>query len=249
VVSQIPTYLAASPGSNAAAGQVNQFLGAHNASIIYSGAAGNAQATGAGVFQSTSGTWLSQQIATVSGQTTLAYVLVQVSVVGGSPTLALVPSLSVALYSDVGGLPGVSLASASVSGQYVYSQPFWVTVPLAATGLSPSSTYHLVLAAAGTAGHYYTWQQSNQTSGAATGSDGVNWALGSFGFMYQLFQQGTGGQPQFLWEDSGQRWVQLSYNALGQLTGIAESTGSQAGGVFSSTRSLTYTNGLLTGVA
>lgn len=247
-MTQIPTWVAASAGSNSAGGHVNQFLGAHNSQIIYTGAAGSAQTTGSGLFQSTYGTWLSQQIATLAGQTTLGYVQVQVAAVGGSPTAELIPALSVGLYSDVNGLPGQVIASASVASSYVYSQPFWVTVPLAATGLTPSSTYHLVVAAAGTASHYYAWQQSNQTSGAATGSDGVNWGLGGFGFMYQLYQQGAGGQPQFLWDDSGQRWAQLTYNSLGLLTGIAEATTSQAGGVFSSTRSLTYTNGLLTGV-
>lgn len=248
-MSQIPTWQAPVAGGNGAAGAVNQFLGAHTSQIIYTGTAGNAQTTGSGLYQSTYGLWLSQQIATVAGQTTLAYVQLQLSVVGGSPTLALVPAITVALYSDVNGLPGAALVSASVSGQYVYSAPFWVTVPLAATGLTPSSTYHLVVAAAGSASHYYTWQQSNQTSGAATGTDGANWGLGSYGFMYQLWQQGTGAQAQFLWDDSGQRWTQLSYNALGLLTGITESTGAQAGGTFSSTRTLTYSNGLVTGVA
>lgn len=248
-MSQIPAWLAASAGSNALAGQANQFLGAHPTSIIYTGTAGNAQSTGTAVYASTVSQWLSQSIVTTSSQTTLAYVMLPLATVGGSPVLELIPALTVGLYTDVGGLPGAAVASSSVSSSYVYAQPYWATIPLAAGGLTPSSTYHLVVAMAGTSGHYYTWEQSNQTSGAAVGSDGVNWATASYGLMYQLFRQGAGGQPQFLWDDDGQRWTQLAYNALGQLTGITESTASQSGGVFSSTRSLTYSNGLLTGVS
>jgi hypothetical protein len=251
-MSTVPVYLGAAAKSNAQAGQVNQFLAAHNAQFIYPGTLQSSQATGSGVYSDTLSQWLAQTIVTGSAQTTIGSVQLQLSTVGGSPTLTLIPALQVGLYADSGGLPsGSALAAVSISSSYIYSSPFWVTVPLAATGLTGSTPYHIVTTLVGTTGHYYVWQHSNQVTGADTSPDGVTWANTAYGLMYKIFDQsgGTGGLLQTISEDSGARITNLAYDALNRISQITEYTTAQDGSPVVSTRTLTYTNGLLTGVS
>jgi hypothetical protein len=249
-MSFIPAYLGASVKSNAQAGQANQFLATHTAQFIYPGALQSSQTTGSSVYSSTLTQWLSQTIVTASTQTTIGSVQLQLSAVGGSPTLSLIPPLQVGLYADAGGLPsGTALASATLGSSSIYSAPFWLTVPLAATGLTGSTTYHIVTSLVGTAGHYYVWQQSNQITGAATSPDGVTWSNAAYGLMYQVFDQTGGALLQTISEDNGARITNFAYDALNRISQITEYTVAQDGSYIVSTRTLTYSNGLLTGVS
>lgn len=247
-----PIYLAATTGSTSNSGQINQFLVAHTAQIISGlGVVQASQTTGSSVYQSTVGQWISQSFTTGVSQTGISQILLQISDVGGSPTLPLIPVLTVSLYADGGGLPtGSALASATVSNEYVYSSGFWVTIPLAVSGLTSSTVYHLVTAPVGTSGHYYTWQQSNQVAGAAISVDGISWTASSYGMMYQVYDNsGTNPYPTMIYEDNGNRWTQFTYNAQGLVTQITEFTAGQTPTSYLyGTRTLTYTNGLLTGV-
>lgn len=250
-----PTWQAATTGQPARAGHINQFLGTHQATILYSGGANqvDAQTTGSGVYSSSQSTWLDQRFTMGVGQTTIGYVLLQLATVGGSPTLPLINPITVSVYASSSGLPtGPALASTTVSNNYVYSAPFWVTIPLPVTGLTPSTPYHLVTQAVGTSSHYYTWQHSNQVTGASTSPDGVTWTAQAFGLMFQVFDlSGTTGPPQFIYEDGANRWTQLTYTSKNQIAGISEYTAAEgpAGGYFQSSRSLSYSNGLVTGVS
>lgn len=247
-MSAIPSWLAAVPGHVALPGQVNQFLGSHNSVWLYQGTQRAAQTTGATSYQSTQSQWLTQAFTTGSAQTQVGAVWLQISTVGGSPTSATIPPLTVGLYaSDSGSPTGPALAATSLAEQVVYASGFWLQVPLPAT-VAPSSVYQLVVSVAGTAGHYYVWQQSNQASGASTSPDGVTWTARAYGLMFQVFDQGATGQPQFLYDDSGARVVQLSY-ASGVLTAVTESVLAQDSSVMVTTRSLTYSGGFLIGVA
>lgn len=249
-MSAVPAYLGAAAGSNAQSGQVNQFLATHNSQFVYSGVLQSSQTTGSSVYSSTQTQWLAQTVTTTSSQTAIGSVSLQLSAVGGSPTLNLIPPLQVALYADSGGLPsGGALASVSVSGNYIYSAPFWVSIPLVATGLSGSTPYHLVTALVGTTGHYYTWQQSNQVTGADTSPDGVTWTNVAYGLMYQVFDQSGGAPLQAISDDSGARTTTFTYDALNRISQIVEYTIAQDGSYLVSSRTLSYTNGLLTGVS
>lgn len=249
-MSTIPTMLAASSGQKPNSGLISQFLGAHNAAFIYSGAVVQAsQATGSGTYQSTASQWLSQAVVMGSAQTVLGSVGLQLSAVGGSPTLALTAPLTVALYADSGGLPsGAVLASATVSGQYVYSSGFWLLVPFGLT-VTPSTVYHVVVSMVGTSGHYYVWQQSNQPGGAASAPDGVTWTPASFGLMYELLDATATGQLLAISEDGGQLITSFTYTALGQVATVAQYAVTQSGSSIYSSGTLSYTNGLLTGVS
>ncbi len=136
-----------------------------------------------------------------------------------------------------------------MSEQYVYSGSFFLTVPLLATGLSPSTAYWVVVAPAGTGTSYYAWQKSNQTSGALTSPDGSTWTPQAYGLMYQVYDL-SGIIPPALYsvEDGGARIVQFVYTS-GVLTGIIETTQSQGGGNVFSSRTLTYSGSTLIGVS
>lgn len=247
-----PAYLASVAGQEANAGAVNQFLGSHSAQFLYTGGAVQSQGgTGTGLYQTTATQWYSQLINTTSTQTGIGSVNLQISAVGGSPTSQLIAPLVVTLYADSGGLPtGPALATATLTSTFVYTAPFWLTVPLVATGLTPSTFYHIVVQEVGSGSHYYAWQQSNTGFGALTAPDGVTWTTQAYGLMYQVFDLSGTGQLVSIIEDGGTRWSQLSYNGQGLLSQIVEYTvGQTATGYLQGTRTLTYTNGFLTGVS
>lgn len=252
-MSQIPVYAAAVAGQPGNAGQVNQLLGAHTALVAYgTGTVQASQTTASTSYQSTSGQWLAQQFMTGASQTAIGQVRLQLSAVGGSPTSAAIPPLTLGLYADSGGLPtGSALAAATVNDEWVYSSGYWVTLPLMVAGLSPGTHYQLVVSSVGTSSHYYVWHQSNQIAGAATAPDGITWTSGAFGLVYQVYDNsGVGVLPTMLAGDGGQRWTQFTYNAQGLPVTITEFTAGQNGSssYLYSSRSLTYNGGQLTGV-
>jgi YD repeat-containing protein len=248
-----PPWLAATAGYNPLPGQVNQLLGAHTSAWIYSGGVLQvSERVGSGVYQSTESQYLSQTFVTGASQTTIGQVNLQVSTVGGSPVTATIGPLTLALYASSAGLPtGSPLSSVTLAEQSVYTGAFWLPMPLSAT-VSPAAVYQLVLSPAGTSSAYYVWQQSNQTSGASTSpsSSGTVWTGAAYGLMYEVYDQsGTLGAPQYLVDDDGARTTAFTYNAAGQLATITEQVLTQSGATQYSQRTLTYTDGLLTGVA
>jgi hypothetical protein len=249
-----PTWQAATAGQQGNAGHVNQFLGHHSAEFLYQGTLRSSQTTGASVYSDTQTQWLTQTITTASTQTSISYVQLQVSTVGGSPITTLIGPLAVSLYASAGGVPtGPALMSANISSITVYSSPFWLTIPMEVSGLNTNSQYQLVVAEVGTAGHYYVLQQSNQSSGAASSPDGVTWTLQNYGLMYQVYDMSstntTGNRVLQIYEDGGARVTQFSYNTNGTISQITEYVTAQTTGTaLEQTRTFTYSNGLLTGV-
>jgi hypothetical protein len=249
-----PTWQAATSGQKANAGHINQFLGQHKATFVYQGQLRSSQTTGTGVYTDTLNQWMTQTITTASTQTSISYVQLQISTIGGSPTTPLINPLTVSLYTDAGGVPtGSALASVNVASTTVYSSPFWLTVPLAATGLTANGTYNLVVTRVGTAGHYYVMQQSNQATGAATSPDGVTWTLQPYGFIYQVFDTSstspTGNKILQIYEDGGARVTQFAYNSNGTISQITEYVAAQTSSTaLQQSRNFTYTNGFITGV-
>jgi YD repeat-containing protein len=241
-----PNWQAATSGQPGLAAQVNQYLGAHGSQWIYQGARADAQAAGSGLYVSTAGQYLAQAFTAAGGQTVTGQVWLQISAVGGSPVIPLIAPLIVSLYAS---LPGAALVTVTVPEQYVYLAPFWLPVPLPAAGLTPGARYWVVTSPAGGVSAYYTWQESNQVSGASTSPDGITWTAQPYGMMYQVYDQSPAGPLTHLWEDSGSRWTAFGYDAAGRLTAITETTAAQAGGQLVSARALTYTDALVTGVS
>lgn len=244
-----PAWLAATAGQQANAGALTQFTGAHTSLWAYSGG-GVLQAqgsTGAGVYQSLASGYMSQAFTAGAGQTAIGRVALQVSTVGGSPLTATISPLTLALYAASSQLPtGDALAVAAVPEPYVYGQPFWCSVPLLATGLSPSAQYCLVVTGAGSPDAYYVWQQAPGT-GAATAPDGATWTAQPYSLMFEVYDTTASGVVTSLADDGGARIVDLAWSGT-QLTGVAEYTQAQGGGTLVQSRTLAYSNGLLVGV-
>jgi hypothetical protein len=246
-----PPYLAASAGRQGNAGLVAQFLGTHGTQWLYAGAVVQSQqATGTGAYLSLASGYVSQLITTGPSQTAIGSIALQVSAVGGSPLTATISPLTVGLYAAAGGLPtGPLLASAQVTEPYVYAEPFWCQIPLAATGLAPSSTYCLVASGPSTGAAYYAWQHSTQSSGTATSPDGTTWTAQPYGLMWQTYDSTASGQIRSIVADNGARVTTFTWSGTA-LTGISEYTIAQDGSTLTSTRTLTYAaNGLITGVS
>lgn len=245
-------WLAASAGYKPQPGQINQLLGAHTSSWIYTGnTVQAAEETGSGLYVSTASQYVAQSFVTAAAQTTVGVVYLQISAVGGSPITATITPLTVSLYASSAGEPaGAPLATGSVGEVGVYSGAFWLPVPVAASGLAPSTVYWIVISPAGTSIAYYAWQCSNQTSGASLSSNGTSWSGEAYGLMYQVHDQtGTIWPPRFLLDDNGARTTAFTYNSAGQLATITEQVVTQSGGVLYSQRTLTYSGTTLIGVA
>lgn len=247
-----PNWIGASPAYVGLSGQVNQFLGSHSSVISYGGNAIQASGgTGTGLYGSTDGLYLAQEFTTGASQTVIGSVSLQLSTVGGSPVTATIAPLVISLYASLFGVPtGSPLAAATVTEQYVYSSPFWLSLPLAASGLTASTQYQLVVSAVGSASAYYAWQQSNTLFGASTAPDNVTWTAEGYGYMYEVFDNsGTTGNATLLTDDNGARFVQFAYNANNQPTSITEYTQTQNGAGITQTRTLTYSGTQLTGIS
>lgn len=252
-----PVWQGATAGYVGNAGQVTQFQGIHSSEWIYSAVVlQSQQATGTSIYQSSNGTYYAQQLTTGVSQTAISEVRLQVSTVGGSPITATIAPLTVTLQTDNGsGAPsGTVLATGEVTETYVYSSPFWVTIPLLATGLTASSIYWLVTQPAGGATTYYAFQESNQVSGALTSTDGSTWTTQAYGLMYQVYDTTTGGLIQEIVDDQGAREATLTYTQasgthINLLTGISEQAVTQGSGSFVSNRTITYSNLSPIGVA
>lgn len=241
-MSVVPTWLAATPGTMANPGQINQFLAAHTSTWLYSGVQlVSQQAIGSAVYLTTASQYLGQAFTTGVSQTVVGQVALQISTVGGSPTTNTIAPLTLTLYADAFGVPDPTtpIASSTLPETSVYSSPFWVTFPLAAT-VTSATQYWLVVSPAGTGSNYYVWQKSNQPSGAALSTDNVTWTEQTFGLMYQIYDQTAGGRVTYMYDDAGARWIQLAYDTSNRISTITEFTVGQAGTTFLSTRSLAY---------
>lgn len=252
-MSAIPTYQSAVAGLAGSAGQSNQFLAPHTSTFIYSGVnLTDSRTTGSGVYTNTDGQYLSQQFVTTSTQTAISQVWLQVSAVNGSAVTNNIDPLTVSIYADFGGFPiGSALASASLTETVIFGSGFWVVFLIPISGLTPSTTYHIITSPAGVAGtSYYVWQHNNQTAGALTSTDGADWNIQTYGLMYKVYDQAASGTIQYVMEDGGARWTQFGYSPQGLITSITEYTIDQTGsGNLYSTRTLSHTDELITGIS
>ena len=240
----VPTWQAPSAGYPALAGSVNQFLGAHQVQYLYAGTLQASQAVAGASYALTDDLWTAQSFTTGSAQTAVGYVQVSASVTGSPGPLAL------SLQASSGGVPsGTPLVTAMLPAGFLSGSPAYVTVPLPAA-VTASTGYWIVAAATGDGFDYSSLQQSNQASGTSTSPSGTSWTAQAYGLLYAVYDQSPGGPLAATWEDSGARWTAPAYGSGGQMAGLNEYTAGQApGSCAASSRTLTWTSGLLTGVA
>lgn len=252
-MSAIPAWLGATAGSQPQAGQINQFLGAHTSQYLYAAALTASQVVNGAGHINSNGQYLAQSFTTAAGQTAVGYVIAPIT--SFTPSGATLGPTTLSLYANSGGAPtGSPLVSTTITTEYAYAVSGGtftvnVTYPLPATGLTPSTTYWLVLSPAGGASPHFGWQQSNQVTGASTSTNGTTWTAQAYGFQYQIFDQTVSGLQTASWEDSGARWTVTTYNTaagINQLATYAEYTVAQGANAYvQSFRTLTYSNGLL----
>lgn len=233
-----PSWLAATSGQPAQAGQINQFLATHQISYLYQGLTQAQQGIAGSGAVNTNGLSISQTFTTPAGDTTIGYVQLQLAVTG-TPAPA-----AVSIQADVGGVPsGTPLVTTMVPREFLTGTASIQTIPLPAT-VTPSTTYHIVVSAVGDASNYYSWSKSNQTSGAQTSANGTTWAAAAYGFIYWVLDQTLVGPLTCMYEDAGARWTALTYGGVGgnQLTQLEEYTAGQTPtGYTASSRTLSYT--------
>lgn len=237
-----PTWLAATANQPPKATQVNQFLGTHKTQLLYPSVQKAAQTTaGSGNTQS-NGLYIAQSFSTAVGQTAIGYVILTISTTGGFSGLT--PTTLTLRTNNAGAPSSTILGSTTIASEYVAAGPATSVFPMPVTGLTASTTYWLVIAAAGDSTHHFNWSKSNQVSGTSTSPDGVTWTAQAYGSLYQVWDQTiTGTQPLLLWEDAGARWVWLNFNGDGTLANVAEFTAGQTStGYMQSFRTFTYSS-------
>lgn len=241
-----PTWQAATSGQPALAGHVNQLLGTHKSTLLYTGVQTAAQTTVGTGSVSSNGLYIAQSFATAAAQTAIGYVLAYITSGSATSGSQLGPT-TLSLYANSAGAPtGSALVSCTLTAEYVANAPTFVTFPLPITGLTASTTYWLVLAPAGNVTYSYLWYKSNQTSGASTSTNGTSWTAQAYGLLYQIYDQTASGSLVSAWDDSGARWTWTSYNTNGTINQYAEYTAGQtAAGYLQSFRTMAYSNGLL----
>lgn len=200
------TWLAATTGQPPLAQQINQLLATHTFQNIYAGTQ-KSSATGGSGSSSTNGLWLAQSFTTAVGQTTIGYGLIQVFPSPSTSSSTVLGPTTISIYTNVAGAPGVPLVTTAVTVEYSNFSPLDTIFPLPVTGLSASTQYWIVIAAAGNSSFSYSWNKSSAVSGASTSPNGSTWTTQAYGFRYQIFDQSIVQPVVATWEDGGQRWT------------------------------------------
>jgi len=241
-VTGIPSWLGATAGQSAQAGQVNQFLGAHAVTYLYAATQRAAQSTAGSGSVNSNSLWIAQSFSSAVGQTAVGRVVLTLAVTG-SPA-----QMTVGLYANSAGAPaGSALVSVAVPKEFLTGSPVPLSIPLPAT-ITASTTYWIVTTAVGNVSNLYSWSKSNQTSGASTSTNGTAWSAQTYGLLYQVFDQTATGSLTHTFEDAGSRWTAMGYTG-NQLTSMQEYTAAQASGYIQSSRTLSYSGTQLIGVA
>jgi len=178
-------------------------------------------------------------------------VVLNVSSIGTTGGANLLPS-TISLYANSAGAPtGSPIVSVTAPVEYYpVTTGAFAVFPLPATGLTASTTYWIVMPMVGNSTFHYDWFRNNVGSGASTSPNGTTWTAQGYGLLYKVFDQTASGLMTATWEDSGARWTVATYSALNQISTYSEYTAGQtASGYLMSNRTLSYTSGLLTGVA
>jgi hypothetical protein len=238
-----PPWNGATIGQLPLASQVNQFLGTHAISYVYTGAEQDNQSTAGSGAVGSNGLYVAQSV--IAGGTYSAGRVVLTLALTGTPT-----PLSITVQTSSGGNPsGTILAGPlSVPSAFVPVSAGAVSLPLSWSVVS-GTRYWVVTHAVGDASDFYAWSKSNQVSGASTSPDGVTWTTQAYGLLYQVWDNTVVPPLVHTLEDSGTRWAWLSVVAAGEVSSLKEYTVAQGTNQYvSSSRAYAYTNGLMTSI-
>lgn len=247
-----PTWSAAVTGQPTAAGGVDQFLGTHAITWLYTGARfldSSAGSAGSGLTTLSEYIDLPFTMPSSPAQTVLARVELYYSFTGTPPDV----TFTVQTDNGSGQPSGTVLQTIVVPADFWLAQlgVGWLSIPIALTGLTAGTKYHLVSQPAGTAGNIVTFSNTSTipTGFAAvnTSTNGTSWTAGSTTLRIGLINGNTGSAVHS-WEDSGARWTTLTPGPVPPLPAhLLEYTAGSATQI-RSTRTFSYSNGLLIGM-
>lgn len=238
-----PAWIGASTGQPPLSAQINQFLGTHAATMVYTGAQQDHQASAGSGAANSNGLYIAQSVTAGSSYTGGRVVLTLA--VTGTPT-----PWSLSIQSNSGAAPSGTVLGGPVSlpPGFVTGSAAAVSIPVSAA-LTNGTKYWIVANAAGDAGDFFAWSKSNQASGASTSTNGVTWAAQTYGLLFQVWDNTLVQPLVHTLEDSGARWTTWAFTTQSAPSKLSEYTVSQAAADYvQSVRSFGYTNGLLTSV-
>ena len=238
-----PAWIGASTSSPPLAAQINQFLGAHQATYLYTGASLGGQATAGSGAVNTNGLYVAQAFTPGSNQSPGRFLLTLA--VTGSPA-----PLTLSIQTNIAGAPsGTALATTKVPPGFLTGSATSTSIPLPCT-LASGVEYWIVAGAVGDASDYYSLSKSNQTSGVSTSTNGTSWTTQTYGILYSRFDQSAVLPLVHTWEDFGARWTTFAFNTNGTPSKLEEYTVAQAAGDYvQSVRAFTYSGTSLTSIA
>lgn len=246
------SWLAATTDQPPLAQHINQLLVTHPTQFIYTGAQQQFDTTAGAASTGTNNLWLAQKWSTQAAQTTVGYITIALSTTATSGSV--LPPVDVSIYTDNAGAPGSAILSTVVTAEYANLETGGtasnlITIPFPLTGLTASTNYWIVVPATTATGGQYTLFQSTASSGASTSTNGTTWTAQTYGFLFSIYDYAVATPLVAIWEDNGQRWQCLKYNANLGVSSRAEYTGGQtASGYNQGYRTLSYSNGLLQGI-
>ena len=236
-----PAWIGATSSYPPLATQANQFLGTHAATLVYQGTLFSSQTTaGSGTVASNS-LWIAQSFTTGASTTAVGRVVPVLAITG-------VPApLTVQIRANSAGAPATTaLVTTVIPPNWANGSPSAQSIPLPVTGLSPSTTYWLVMQPAGDASDFYAFSKSNQTSGVSTSTNGTSWTVQTYGIEYSAYDQTATPPLAHTWEDANARITSITSNANATPNSYEEYTVAQGTSQFVySYRTLTYSSGAL----
>jgi hypothetical protein len=241
-----PVWLGATTGQLPTASQMDAGLVTHPSSIVYTGASVAVQSTAGSGSTASNGLYIAQSFTT--GTFTTAGRVVLTMTTTGTP----VPTTIQLQTNNAGAPSGTVVTSTVIPPGWANASVVGQSIPLPASGLSASTTYWIVMKAAGDASDFYSWFKSNQTSGASTSTNGTAWTAQTYGLLYQVFDLSVVLPLLHTWEDSGARITRFfPQSATSPLpANLEEYTVAQGSNQFVySFRSLGYSGGSVTSIS
>jgi len=217
-----PTWIGATFGQLPLATQINQFLGTHAITYIYTGLSFSTQGTAGTGSVNSNGTYYAQSFATGASNTAVGRITLTMTT-----TLNPTP-LTVQIQTNNAGAPsGTVLQTTVIPPNWANATETAQTIPIPVTGLTPSTTYWIVTQPAGDASDFFSFFKSNQTSGASTSTNGTSWTAQTYGLLYNVFDQSINQPLVHTWEDGNARITKFGWNANNTPATIEEYTVAQ----------------------
>lgn len=238
-----PNWLGATSGQLPLANQINQFLGTHAITFVYTGTQSGASTTLSGSATNSNGLYIAQSFTPGSNQTIQRWIFTLA--VTGTPG-----PLTMTIRTNSGSSPSATILSTTlIPNAFVPGSAGQVSVPTAQTAFTSGTTYWFVFSAVGDVSNFYSVSRTTAGSGASTSTNGTSWTAQAYGLYYQRFDTSMIAPLLHTYEDAGARWTTVGTNTNTSVSKLSEYNVTQNSGFFQSVRSFTYSGTDLTGVS